>query len=112
MKEFYMLMVFGLIVGLGIGVVAATPLTNMLVDNSSSTTEQSDSGMGGMRRGMMKNATAIGTGQQTLNNIQTSVGMGTILYGVLAAMMIAILGSAVPAYFISTIKPSEAMRNE
>jgi putative ABC transport system permease protein len=51
-------------------------------------------------------------GQQTIGDLQASVGFETIGYGILAAMLIAILGSAAPAYLISTIKPAEAMRNE
>lgn len=105
------LMALGLIVGLGLGIASATPITNMLVDNSSSSTSSSQTNPGGPgggfgRRGMVQ------MGQQTIGNLQASVGFETIGYGILAAMLIAILGSAAPAYLISTIKPAEAMRNE
>jgi len=105
------LMVLGLIIGLGIGVAAATPLTNMLVDNSSSSSQTATAGSRGTGFGMMRRNLAQ-IGQQTVGNIQASVGFDTIGYGILAAIIIAILGSAIPAYFISTIKPAEAMRNE
>ena len=105
------LMALGLVVGLGLGIASATPITNMLVDNSSSSTTSSQTrpegpGSGFGRRGMLQ------MGQQTIGDLQASVGFETIGLGILAAMLIAILGSAAPAYLISTIKPAEAMRNE
>ncbi len=106
------LMTFGLIVGLGIGVAAAAPLTNMLVDNSSTSSQNSSTQQRGPGMGFVRASGIFKTSQQTIGDIQTSVGFDTIGYGILAAMFIAILGSAVPAYFISTIKPAEAMRNE
>jgi ABC-type antimicrobial peptide transport system permease subunit len=35
-----------------------------------------------------------------------------VLYGMLAAVFIAIAGSAVPSYFIARIRPAEVMRSE
>ena len=49
---------------------------------------------------------------RSLQTIQTSVGLDTLAYGVGAAFIIAVVGSAVPAYFISRIRPSEVMRAE
>lgn len=107
------LMTLGLIIGLGIGIVAATPLTNMLVDNTSSSSQASETQPGGPGQGMMRGGNRmIQMSQQTVDDIQASVGFDTIGYGIIAAFIIAIIGSAVPAYFISTIKPAEAMRNE
>ena len=102
-----------LVVGLGIGVAAATPLTNSLISTSStSTTANGDQrgGPGGGNPGGMRGFGA--TGRQTLQNISASVGTSTLALGTLAALAIAIVGSAVPAYAISKIKPAEAMRNE
>jgi len=109
------LMVLGLVVGLGLGVLAATPLTNMLVDNStSSSSSQGASGPGqggsGFRLGGLRIARTAA--RESNENVQASVGIDTIGYGLLAALLIAAIGSAVPAYFITTIKPAEAMRNE
>jgi putative ABC transport system permease protein len=106
------LMTLGLVVGLGIGVVSATPLTNMLIDNSSSSTQTATTRQGGPGPSMMRGNGMFQTSQKTIGDIQASVGFDTIGYGILAAIIIAVLGSAVPAYFISTIKPAEAMRNE
>lgn len=101
----------GLVLGLGIGVAASTPLTNALVSNNSSTstTTTATRGMGAGGFGMRSLATSS---QQTIKNIEASVGYQTLLLGLGASVLIAIIGSAVPSFLISKIKPAEAMRNE
>ncbi len=97
-----------LVLGTGIGIVAATPLTNALVDNSSTTTTTTR-GMGGPGGGFRQFGEASAS---VARNIQTSVGVATLSYGVGATVLIAILGSAIPSFMISKIKPADAMRNE
>lgn len=108
-----------LVVGTGIGIVAATPLTNALVSNDS-TSGATTSGpsntaqMGGGRR-MMSFAGPGQFGQasrKAIENIQASVGGATLAEGAVLALIIAILGSAAPSLMISKIKPADAMRNE
>lgn len=99
-----------LVIGTGIGIAAATPLTNALVDNSSTTTTSSTTRGAGGPGGGFRNF-----GQASANvvtNIQSSVGAATLAYGVGATILIAILGSAIPSFMISKIKPADAMRNE
>jgi len=98
-----------LVVGSIIGIAASAPLTSLLVDTSSSSSQQGGpgGGPGGMRGGM-----AFGLGRQALSNIESSVGASTLAAGVGATLLIAILGSAIPALMISKIKPAEAMRSE
>lgn len=108
-----------LVVGTGIGIVAATPLTNALIsnDSTSSTTTSGPSDtaqMGGGRR-MMSFAGPGQFGQasrKAVENIQASVGGATLAEGAALALVIAILGSAAPSLMISKIKPADAMRNE
>jgi len=105
-----------LVVGTGIGVAAATPLTNVLVSNDSTNTSSgaSDTQMGGGRRVMSFG----GPGQfgqasrKAIENIQASVGGATLAEGAALALVIAVLGSAAPSLMISKIKPADAMRNE
>lgn len=105
-----------LVVGTGIGVAAATPLTNALISNdaTSSTTDTTNTQMGGGRRAM----NFAGPGQfgqasrKAIENIQASVGGATLAEGAVLALVIAILGSAAPSLMISKIKPADAMRNE
>ncbi len=96
----------GLIIGLGVGVAASTPLTNSLVSNSSTSTTSTTPMLRGGMRGLQQ------TSQQTITNITASVGMQTLLLGLGAAVVIAVIGSAIPSLLISKIKPAEAMRNE
>ena len=100
----------GLIAGLIIGAAAASPLTNVLVTNSSSSTNTAQQiGPGSSARGIRN------VGNNTLSNaknVEASVGIDILGYGVLTAMAIAVIGSAVPALFISKIRPAEVMRTE
>ena len=114
MVESITLTLLGLVVGLLIAVATATPITTALVQtSSSSSTQQAGPGGGfggGMRRSFGANfGNAAGAGFRT---IKTSIGWSLLGEGVAAALAIAIVGSAVPAYFISRVRPSEVMRAE
>lgn len=98
-----------LVVGTGIGIAAAAPLTSVLVSNSSTSSASSQPGQGGPGSGMGGFGRAS---RQTVQNITASVGAMTLTAGVGSALLIAILGSAIPALMISKIKPASAMRNE
>lgn len=111
-SESVTLTILGLIVGLVIGVAAASPVTKVLVNNSTSSSQQTPGmpGQGGPRPG---GGGFRGFGNNSLanaRNIQASVGWDILTYGVGAAVFIAVIGSAVPAYFISRVRPSEVMR--
>lgn len=108
------LTMLGLVIGFGVGILAATPITNSLVSNSSSSSSsQQGRGNNGPGGGFSRSFRSAGTtSRQTLNNIKASVGVDMLALGALAAFAIAVLGSAAPAFLISKIKPAEAMRNE
>lgn len=111
MVESITLTVLGLLVGLGIAVAASAPITNALVTTSASSTTTSQAGGPGRGFGRQLGA-AAGVAGASLRTVQTSVGWDTLAEGVGAALIIAIVGSAVPAYFISRVRPSEVMRAE
>lgn len=104
MVESVTLTILGLVVGLAIAIFASAPITSALVSSSSSS---SQSVMG--RPGERSLGMELGRSLQT---VQSAVGPEVLLYGVGAAILIAIIGSALPAYFISRIRPSEVMRAE
>lgn len=106
------LTVMGLVIGVLIGIAAATPLTSALVDSSSSSSTTTTQSGPGMRGGPGRMSQFSSAASQTVESIQTSVGANTLAYGVVGALLIAILGSAIPALMISKIKPADAMRNE
>lgn len=104
------LTILGMIVGLIIGVAAANPITDVLVKNSTDSTSQTVRGpqTGGPR--LVRN---FGNNSLTnVRNIQANVGLDIIGYGVGAAVIVAIIGSALPAFLISKVRPAEVMRAE
>lgn len=110
-SEAITLTVLGLIVGIVIGVFAAQPITKVLVNNSTSTstTSQQTPGAGGF--GGRSRAVAS-TALQSVRDVQTTVGLDLLGYGFGVALLIAILGSALPAFLLSKVRPAEAMRAE
>jgi len=126
MVESLTLAILGAVVGLLIGVVGGQPVTKMLVDNSaSSTTTQTAFQRGGMMggatpadsttrsrprsfgQGLRRNGAVRGFG-----NIKAQIGLGILLDGFGAAVLIAALGSALAAGMISRVRPSTVMRTE
>lgn len=110
MSESVTLTVLGLVVGLIIGIAAANPVTKMLV--TSSTDNASSQQAGQMGPGPVRIERFGRDSVRSIQNIQASVGWSILAYGAGAAMVIAIVGSAVPAYFISRVRPAEVMRAE
>ena len=109
-SESITLTTLALVLGTGIGVIASSPIADVLVSTTSSTVENpGQSGPGSVRgpgRGTLDRSL------QSVTDIQSSVGTEALLYGVGATLLIAILGSAIPSLMISKIKPAEAMRSE
>jgi len=100
------LTVLGAFFGLIIGVFGSNPVTKLLVQNSTNTANNFGPGSGGGRGlGRMMEFTGM-------RNIQANVGWEIIVYGLLVALVIAIVGSAIPSWFISKIRPAEVMRKE
>jgi putative ABC transport system permease protein len=105
------LTLMGTMIGVMIGFVGSNPMIKLLVQNSSTTTTSRPGANGGPGMGgqMMQFA---GQGLQSVRDIQATVGWKLLLYGLGAAVAIAIIGSAVPAFIISKIRPAEVMRAE
>ncbi|HSX31464.1 MAG TPA: FtsX-like permease family protein [Candidatus Saccharimonadales bacterium] len=130
MVESLTLAVLGAVIGLFIGVVGGQPVTKMLVNNSTSSRSAVASaqlqGPGGqtfaMRRSDNGSAPIGGFGSRfgqglrnngairSLGNIKAQVGPGILLDGFGAAVLIAVLGSALSAGMIAKVRPSTVMR--
>jgi putative ABC transport system permease protein len=124
MAEALTLTVLGAIVGLIIGFIGANPVTNTLVTNSTSsstTASTATSGPGGGRFGGPGSGGPGGgfasrtfgtqsTAGRNLHNIHTEVGWSILFYGFGAALLIALIGSAIAAGLIAKVRPSEVMR--
>jgi putative ABC transport system permease protein len=127
MTEAITLTLLGAIIGILMGVAAASPITKILVSNStnSSTTSQSGfTGSGGLGGGggtstngnfnFRSQAThgSLRGVSNSISDVHTVVGWSIILYGIGAALIIAILGSTAASFFISKVRPAEVMRVE
>ena len=94
------------VVGIGLGVAVANPITSMLVTSSASTSNSlGGPGGGGFGRGM-------GQLRGALTNVQGVVDWHIVLYGIGVAILIAIIGSVLASFFITQIRPAEVMRAE
>lgn len=130
MSEAVTLTVLAMAAGVIIGAAAASPLTAMLVTNSTSnaaTAEDQTEGLPpfastepvvmqagpGGARGFSAQFRDLGANtMENAKNVKASVGLDILAYGVGAAFVIAIVGSALPAFFIAKIRPAEVMRAE
>jgi putative ABC transport system permease protein len=133
MTEAVTLTVLGAVVGILLGVVAAQPITNTLVSNStsSSTATVRTPGFGGARGGgggggfaarlgqsgggggnFVAGGRGLGRVRNSVSNIHAAVGWSVLIYGLGAAIVIAISGSLVASWFIAKVRPAEVMRAE
>ncbi len=112
-SEAITLTLIAMIAGVIIGSIAANPVTKVLVNNSTSSSQTTQTGGAGEREGGGPGVRGFGNNTITnARNIQASVGWDILGYGFGAAMLIAIIGSAIPAFLISKVRPAEVMRAE
>lgn len=111
-SEALTLTLIGGIVGLGIGIAASGSITESLVANQQSTPQISQRGpaAGGPAGEFGGQAlTRINRGVQTVSSTVTpdvfAIAAGCIL-------LIAIIGSAIPAWLIARVRPAEVLRTE
>ena len=99
------------IVGIIAGAFLSNPVLKVLVSNN--TGEQiSSRGPEGHGAMMRMGASVVGGAQDAIRGLTANVGIDIILYGVLAAIVIAIIGSAIPAFIIAKVRPAEVLRSE
>jgi putative ABC transport system permease protein len=111
------------IVGVVAGVILSNPVLDALVSSSSSSTggPTFSAGPGGgppggatggpiqIGGGLSRGFTQFG---DVLSNVHATVGFSILLYGLLAAIVIAVVGTAFPSWLIAKIRPAEVMRTE
>jgi putative ABC transport system permease protein len=114
------LTVIGAVLGLGLGILTSGPLTKSLVANSDSNTTNQGGPSNSISRGtngpvMIRDGGLRGIGNQLGANVKdvTSTLTPTImLESVGIILLIAIIGSAVPAWAIAHVRPAEVLRTE
>lgn len=123
MSEAVTLTLIGAVVGILLGVIAGNPITHLLVTNSTSTSTTTPGAGGGgfaVRAGGLGGGPRFTTGghgaggflRDNFTNIHAAVGWDLLIYGLLSAIVIAVVGSAAVSYFIAKIRPAEVMRTE
>src|SRR4051812_23117540 len=110
------------LVGIVAGVILSNPVLDALVSSSSNTANGPtfSGGPGGGPGGAGGGPVRIGGGitrgftqfGDVLSNVQAHVGFSILLYGLLAAVLIAVIGTAFPSWLIAKIRPAEVMRTE
>jgi len=115
MTEALTLTIIGGIIGLALGVAVSGSITQGLVDsqtNSTASTQRGPGG-GGFGGGFAGGVRDFGgTARSGLKAVTSSVTPATIASGVGLTLLIAIIGSAIPAWFIARIRPAEVLRTE
>jgi putative ABC transport system permease protein len=105
MTEAVTLTILGAIIGIIIGFIAGNPITKLLVNNSTSNTNSATPFVRGGRG-------FLGGFHSSLSSIHADIGWSIIGYGLIAAVIVAIIGSAIASIIISKIRPAEVMRVE
>lgn len=103
---------FGGVLGFIGGIYLSNPVLSILVTNSASNNGPRGGGGQGFRNFAQFAGGGFGQARSAISNIHTIVGYDLILYGILAIFVIAIVGSAIPSFFISKIRPAEVLRSE
>lgn len=105
----------GAILGIGIGVAASGNITQGLVDSQASPSSQTrggTTGRGGGPGGAGGPGGFIRSAEQSVQNITGTVSPAIIASGIGLTFLIAIIGSALPAWYIARIRPAEVLRAE
>lgn len=110
------------VVGIVAGVILSNPVLDALVSSSSNTATNTFRGPGGggppggggggpiaIGGGLSRGVTQFGN---VLSNVHATVGFSILLYGLLAAVFIAVVGTAIPSWLIAKVRPAEVMRTE
>jgi putative ABC transport system permease protein len=116
--ESLVLVAMGTVVGLGISLISSNGIANALVSSNTPAAGSSPVQQGGRMRSGFRNiqlqagGNSLQTTSQLVGQVAANVGWVTVLYGLLAAIAIAVVGSAVPAWLIAKVRPAEVMRGE
>lgn len=101
-------------IGIIIGAIAATPVTKMLANNSSNTSDTASGPVtaGGPAGGNFHVSFDQRSVAQGVKNLKANVSGSIVVYGLGSAILIATVGSTAAAGLIAKVRPSEVMRGE
>jgi len=116
----------GAVVGFIGGILVSSPITSALVSAESGSTPSpggfvrgAGGGFGGGGSGFTPSSGAAAAGRlrfgglsNTFSQLHTSVSWSTLIFALVAALVIAALGSSVASATITRIRPAEVLRSE
>lgn len=110
------LTVIGGVIGLVFGVLVSGPMTSSLVSNNQNNQTQSTTqrlGRGGAGSfGAIRRLNSLGSATTTnIRTITTTLTPSTFGMSIISILVIAIIGSAVPAWLIARVRPAEVLRS-
>lgn len=105
------LTVIGGIIGIVFGIAVSGSITQGLVESQANSSSQTR-GMGVPSGAGMPGGGLFRGAQQGLQNVTSTVSPAVIASGVGLTFLIAIVGSALPAWYIARIRPAEVLRTE
>jgi putative ABC transport system permease protein len=101
--------VIGTAIGLGLGIVAGSPVTSTLVSNSNNAVTAATGSGAANGSVQLLNGAQLTT---NLKDVNAEIGWTILAYGFGAALLIALVGSALAAFFISKVRPAQVLRSE
>jgi len=108
------LTIIGGIIGIGLGIAVSGPMTQSLVENSQSQQKAESASGGGERITIAKGGFGAVASQLNTNTkaVTASLTPQILATSIGLMLLIAIIGSAVPAWAISRVRPAEVLRTE
>ena len=105
----------GAALGLVGGVLAGNPVTHMLVSSNTNNAAPAAAAGGGaaLRRGGGAGIRALqNRGAFNIGTIHAAAGWNVLGYGLGVALLIAVIGTAIPSLLIGRVRPAEVLRSE
>jgi len=112
MTESVMLSLLGSVIGTILGVILSNPILKALLSSSQASTDGPGNFTGpggGAARIAVGGFRAV---QGTIQDLQAVLDWQVLLYGLGAAILVAIIGSVFPAWLIGKVRPAEVLRSE
>ncbi|ADD41790.1 ABC transporter permease [Stackebrandtia nassauensis] len=109
------LVVLGTVLGLGVAAASSNVISDVLVSSNTPSEAESDkltNGGPGIVKAGPGGPESSQSAADLIGDVAAGIGWDTLGLGLLVALGIAILGSAVPAYLIARVRPAEVLRGE
>ena len=106
------LTIIGGVIGLAIGIAASGPITQSLISSQSSQQQGPSNSTGGPVRMGGGPSMLMQGANDSLKQVTSTLTPQTFALGIGITLLIAIIGSAVPAWLIARVRPAEVLRTE